>query len=484
MTDNRSGTAIRRDRFSDGPARSFLSSMEADEHIFAADLAVDRAHVVMLVEQDIVPPDDGRAILDALAAIENAGYAGLPDAEDVHEAIETAVIDRVGEAGGRMHTARSRNDEVTTCIRIALREELLAATAATLVLREVLLEGARDHLETVMPGFTHLQPAQPTTVAHYLASYEQAVARDTARLFDAFERVNCSPLGAAAFAGTPFPIDRERTAALLGFDGMVVNAMDAASSRDYLIESAGAVAALATTISGLAEDGIIFANRGFLRLDDAYASTSSIMPQKKNPDTLELSRGMAGTATGTLTGLLTRLKGLPRAYNRDLQGAHPDVLETVAAVAEATRVVAGALETATWDAHALATAADEGGATATGVADLLAANGVPFRTAHEVIASAAASGTLTVASIATAASEHLGDPLDDFVDRTAVATALDPTASVASRDSVGGPAPDAVRPALEQARAVLAADREDHETRERRLATAAEDLAREVTAIG
>ena len=484
MTDDRSGTTVRRERFSDGPARSFLSSMAADEHIFAADLAVDRAHVVMLVEQDVVPAPDGRAILDALDGIEATGYGALPDAEDVHEAIETAVIDRVGPAGGRMHTARSRNDEVTTCIRIALREDLLDAAAATLDLREVLLAAAREHLETVMPGFTHLQPAQPTTVAHYLASYEQAIARDTARLFDALERVNRCPLGAAAFAGTPFPIDRERTAALLGFDEVVVNAMDAASSRDYLVEAAAAVAALSTTLSGLAEDGIIFASRDFLVLDDAYASTSSIMPQKKNPDTLELTRGMAGTATGTLAGLLTRLKGLPRAYNRDLQGAHPDVLETTAAVAEAARVAAGAVETATWDEAALAAAAGEGGSTATGVADLLAANGVPFRTAHELVATAAAPGSLSVDAIVAAAADHLEEPLEAYVDHDAIATALDPTASVASRDSLGGPAPDAVRPALETAATALDEDRTAHATVASRLAEAAEELAREVDAVG
>ena len=482
MTTDRSRTAIRRDRFSDGPARSFLSSMDADDHIFAADLAVDRAHVVMLAEQDIVSAGDATAILAALDEIETAGYDALPAAEDVHEAIETAVIDRIGPAGGRMHTARSRNDEVTTCIRIALRESLLTLLEATLLHREVLLDAAAAHDETLMPGFTHLQPAQPTTVGHYLCSYEQAIGRDTTRLFDALGRLNQSPLGAGAFAGTPFPIDRERTADLLGFDGLVVNAMDAASSRDYLVETAGAVAALTTTLSGLAEDVIIFANRGFIELDDAYASTSSIMPQKKNPDTLELTRGIAGTASGCLCGVLTRLKGLPRAYNRDLQGAHPPVLDTVATVTEATRVAAGAIETTTWQVDVLSAAAGEGDSTATGVADCLAAHGVPFRTAHELVATTSATGPLDVDRLEAAAETILEEPLTAVVDRPTIAAALDPTDSVASRDSTGGPAPSAVRDAIAGAGDRLAADRDRHADWTARLDRAAVQLATEVDA--
>ncbi|MFW6000318.1 MAG: argininosuccinate lyase, partial [Halorubrum sp.] len=284
------GTAVRRDRFSGGPAREFLSSLAADEAIFEADLAVDRAHVVMLAERGIVDSAVAGEILAALDDVEAAGHGELPDGEDVHEAIETAVIDRIGPDGGRMHTARSRNDEVATCIRYRLREDLLDAVEATLSAREALVDVAGDHAETVMPGYTHLQPAQPTTVAHYLLSYEGGLARDTARLLDAYDRVNRSPLGAAAFAGTPFDVDRDRTAELLGFDGTVRNSTDAVSTRDFLAESANALATLATTLSGLAEDLIVFSKEGFVELSDAYSSTSSIMPQKKNPDTLELTR--------------------------------------------------------------------------------------------------------------------------------------------------------------------------------------------------
>jgi argininosuccinate lyase len=498
-----SETAVRRDRFSGGPARDFLSSLDADERIFAADIAVDRAHVVMLDEQDIVGSADAAAILEALGAIEAAGHGSLPDGEDVHAAIETAVIERVGERGGKMHTARSRNDEVAACIRYRLREDVLSAIGRTLEARAVLAERATEHAGTVMPGFTHLQPAQPTTVGHYLLSYESALARDTERLLDAYERLNRSPLGAAAFAGTPFDIDRDRTAELLGFDGLVENSMDAASTRDFLVETTAGIAALSTTLSGLAEDVVVFSNAGYVELSDDYASTSSIMPQKKNPDTMELVRGTAGDATAGLNALLTILKGLPRAYNRDLQRAHPHAFAAIDTVTAAIEVAAGAVATADWKEGTLADAAGDGFSTATGVADLLAMQGIPFRTAHEVVANAAqragdgSSGkqsdparpsedeSSTPRSVAyetldAAAREVLGGSLDEHVDRDAVEDALDPAESVASRDSVGGPAPDAVADALERVRSALDADRETVAARREALESAAAERDAEV----
>ncbi|THE65517.1 argininosuccinate lyase [Salinadaptatus halalkaliphilus] len=459
---------IRRDRFSGGPARSFLSSLGADERIFEADLEVDRAHTVMLAEQDIVGDDVAGEILTALDAIEVDGHDSLPDGEDVHEAIETAVIERIGAEGGKMHTARSRNDEVAACIRYRLREDILEAIETTLVLRESLLEAAEVNRETIMPGYTHLQPAQPTTVAHWALSYESAVRRDTERLLEAYDRINESPLGAAAFAGTTFDIDRERTAELLGFESVVTNSMDASSSRDFLLETTQALSTHATTLSGLAEDVIIFANRGFVELSDDYSSTSSIMPQKKNPDTLELVRAVAGDASGAVQGLTTTLKGLPRAYNRDLQRATAHAWETVDAVTEASEVAAGAVATATWNADTLEAEAGAGFSTATGVADLLAANGLPFRTAHELVALAAERGA-GYDAIESAAADVLEEPLEDVVDPEAVETALDPAASVASRDSQGGPAPETVADQLEAARASVS----DHE---RTLTTTAEGL--------
>ncbi|PSP54658.1 argininosuccinate lyase [Halobacteriales archaeon QS_1_67_19] len=488
------GDVVRRERFSGGPARGFLSSLAADERIFAADLAVDRAHVVMLAEQGIVDEAAAGAILAALGEVEAAGFDALPDGEDVHAAIETAVVDRAGDVGGKMHTARSRNDEVATCIRYRLREDLLDAVEATASFREALIEAAETHAGTVMPGYTHRQPAQPTTVGHYLLSYEQAVARDSERLFDAYERVNRSPLGAAAFAGTTFEVDRERTADLLGFEGVVANSMDAVSTRDFLVEVVAALANLATTVSGLAEDLVEFSQDGLAELSDDYASTSSIMPQKKNPDTLELARATAGDAAAGLNGLLATLKGLPRAYNRDLQKATPHAWETVDAVTEAVEVAAGAVATSTWDEQALATAAGEGFSTATGIADLLATAGVPFRKAHEVVAesneivyeehsnvSGDDAKRAHYEALDAAAEDALGDSLSAYVEREAVETALDPEASVATRDSAGGPALAEVTAALDEAAGAAAADEQELTDARAALADADERLRGEVS---
>ena len=486
MASDDPGTAVRRDRFSGGPAREFLSSLAADAAIFGADLAVDRAHVVMLAEQGIVDDAVAGEILAALDDVEAAGHGALPDGEDVHEAIETAVIDRMGADGGKMHTARSRNDEVAACIRYRLREDVLAVAEATIALREALIDVATEHTETVMPGYTHLQPAQPTTVAHYLLSYEGGIARDTARLLDAYNRINRSPLGGAAFAGTPFDIDRDRTAGLLGFDGTVRNSMDAASARDFLAEGSTACATLATTLSGVAEDLILFSNKGFIELSDAYASTSSIMPQKKNPDTLELTRGVAGDAIGEATGTLSLLKGLPRAYNRDLQRAHAGVFEIANDVREATDVAAGAVATADWNEGALADAAGDGFSTATGVADLLAMGGLPFRTAHEIVAAAAETVSdddtpeAAAAKVDEATRNVTGEPLSAYVSREDVESVLDPATSVASRDSAGGPAPVAVTDDLAGATAAVESDAETLAARREHLAAAAERLNAEV----
>ncbi|MEF8974199.1 MAG: argininosuccinate lyase, partial [Haloarcula sp.] len=466
-------------------ARSFLSSLSDDERIFAADLAVDRAHVVMLAEQELIDRETAGEVLAALADVEDAGHGALPDGEDVHEAIESAVIDRVGPDGGKMHTARSRNDEVAACIRYRLREDILDLVETVVGARERLVEVARAERETVMPGYTHLQPAQPTTVAHWVLSYEQALQRDTARLLDAYDRVNQNPLGSAAFAGTPFDVDRERTAELLGFASVAENSMDASATRDFLVETTGAVATLATTLSGLAEDVVVMASKGHVDLDDDYASTSSIMPQKKNPDTLELVRGRTGDAVGGLNGLLTNLKGQPRAYNRDLQRAGRHAWDAIDSVTESVEVAAGAVATADWPAERLEAAATDGFATATGVADLLAMAGVPFRTAHEVVAEAAAQlgpedDAPDYAALSAVAEDVLGEPLSTYVDREALEAALDPTESVAMRDSRGGPAPDAVAEQVSVAADVLAGDSEALTDRRQAVSQAADRRRTEV----
>jgi len=485
VADDTEQTVVRRDRFSGGPARGFLSSLEDDERIFEADLAVDRAHVVMLAEQDIIDDIVAGEILAALDEIEADGHDALPEGEDVHEAIESAVIERVGADGGKMHTARSRNDEVATCIRYRLRDDLLETIATVVEARRQFVEMATDHREVVMPGYTHLQPAQPTTVGHWIASYEQALARDTGRLLDAYDRLNQNPLGSAAFAGTPFNVDRGRTAELLGFDGVAENSMDASATRDFLVEVTAALSNLATTLSGLAEDVIVMASKDHVELADEYASTSSIMPQKKNPDTLELVRGRTGDATAGLNGLLTNLKGQPRAYNRDLQRAGRHAWDAIDSVTESVEVAVGAVTTAEWPTETLAEAAGEGFSTATGVADLLATRGVPFRTAHEVVARAAETlqhdeNAPDYATLDAVAEEVLGESLSAYVAREAVERALDPAESVRTRDSRGGPAPEAVTEQLEGATERL--ERDAHALRDRQdaLAAATERLGSEV----
>ena len=485
MDKERSGTAVRGERFSGGPARSFLSSMEADERIFEADIAVDQAHVVMLAEQGIIDTDAASAILDALESIQSAGYASLPDdAEDIHEAIETAVIERVGQEGGRMHTARSRNDEVSTCLRYCFRNDVLTVAASVMDLREALLRTAEKELETIMPGHTHLQSAQPTTVAHWALSYSGQLRRDTGRLLDAYERVNRSPLGGAAFAGTPHPIDRDRTASLLGFDGIVPNAMDAAASRDFLQEGTAVFTGLGTTLSGIAADMILFAHRGWISLDDDYASTSSIMPQKKNPDTLELVRASAGDVAAAFTGITTTLTGLPRAYNRDLQQITPHAWAASDQIAEATSVTAGAIDTATWKAQRLESEAGRGFSTATGVADRLASGGMPFREAHAVVAKTAESiidETPTediidqLASIIEARS-GLGE-VSSYVSTDELETILHPRGNVEQRDSAGGPAPSEVSSQISGETDAVDAHRKEVADAHQSLANAATDLA-------
>lgn len=460
MSDSHSTDIVRGDRFSGGPARGFLSSLAEDERIFEADLAVDRAHVIMLTEQGILSQEVAASILDALADIERAGFEALPAGEDVHAAIETAVVEASGDAGRQMHTARSRNDEVATCIRFRLVEDLLDLIEATLGLRETILSVAGDHIESVMPGYTHLQPAQPTTVAHWLLSYESALARDVQRMFDLYDRVNRSPLGAAAFAGTAFPIDRDRTATLLGFDGVILNAMDAVATRDFAVETTATVAGLATNLSGAATDMIHFSTLEFIDLDSDYASTSSIMPQKRNPDSLELVRATSGDAAAALNGVLTTLKGLPRAYNRDLQRGTPHIWSSIDTVLQSVDVVSGAVGTATWHLETLEAAATSGFATATGVAEHLAMQGVPFRTAHQIVATAAEEGG-DLPAIEAAVEAALDEPLEAIVDIGDIESILEADPNVAARDSPGGPAPTAVEPAITEASEDLADSRDE-----------------------
>jgi argininosuccinate lyase len=460
---------VRRGRLSgdrDARIAAFLSSMAADRTIAGADVLVDIAHALMLLKQGIIGSDAGRLLLGALLTLYREG---VPDEafddrfEDIHAGIESMLISAIGEgAGGRLHTARSRNDEVATCIRIALRDAVLVQTASLITLRGVLLDVAQHSMEAIMPGFTHMQHAQPTTLAHHLLAYEAAFTRDTSRMTGAYGRVNRSPLGAAAFAGTTYPIDARSTAVHLGFSSTLGNTMDAVAGRDVVLEVLAHLAVMMTSVSRLCEDLILWSSRfiGFVRLADAYCSTSSIMPQKRNPDTVEIMRAKAGSVIGACSAAMVITKGLPMSYNRDLQEITPHLWRAISDARESTDLLAGVLETAVFDLDRMRLEAGQGSSTATDLADHLVQNaGLPFRTAHSIVGRAVAKGGLDPATLHAATMEITGNPPGaKGMSDSEVAMALDPERSVAMRSCVGGPAPVAVRATINEERACLEGD--------------------------
>lgn len=454
-----SSDPVRRGRLAGGrPAEvaAFLSSMDADRWIADADIRVDIAHLLMLDRQGIIERDASQAVMAALLGMyEN----GVPDTvfddeyEDVHAGIEATLIAQSGmDKGGRLHMGRSRNDEVATCIRVRLREELLGHLEGLAALRAALLEQAANHTETVMPGFTHLQHAQPTTLGHYLAAYEQALSRDFERLTDAYVRVNRSPLGAAAFASTGYPIDREMTAELLGFPELMLNTMDAVSARDFVIETASACTILMSTLSRMAEEIILWSSAfvRFVTLDDAYCSTSSIMPQKKNPDTAEIMRGKTGAVAGAFTAAFTAVKGLPMSYNRDLQDVTPSLWRAVAESGACIGIAHGIIATATFHPDRMREEAGRGFSTATELADVLVREfGLPFRAAHNIIGRAVRSEAITLDVLEAAAQDLSGLSLvERGLTDERIAEALDVDVGVRMRRAPGGPAPETVAQAL------------------------------------
>ena len=477
MTNN-SHDIIGGTRFSGGSARSFLSSMDVDHHIFEADILVDLAHVTMLAEEDIISKTDAKAIIDGLFSIYEAGFEHLPSAEDIHAAIETELVNKIGEAGGRMHTARSRNDEVSTCIRYQLRNDILSLINSVLSLQEVILSTAKNHTTTIIPGFTHLQNAQPTTLSHWLLSYYSSLERDIQRFFDVYNRINLSPLGSAAFAGTPFPINREKTATLLGFSGIIENTMDAVSSRDFLLESAASLCSLSITFSNISNDLIFYSNKNYVDIDDDYASTSSIMPQKKNPDTLELIRAASATTLATFSGTFATLKGLPRAYNRDLQSATPYIWNSTEKMLESANILSKIIETSIWNAELLLSSAGDGFSTATGVADTLTMAGIPFRKAHQIVAKSESN----YEDIASNFNTILGSPMDEFCTQDLIESALDPIKNVNMRDSLGGPSPRIVLDSISNAKIGLDSNFKLHTTYKNQIEQSKEELIREARA--
>lgn len=445
---------------------SFLSSMEADRWIAEADLLVDLAHLVMLVEREILTKEEAGPVLQALLELAEKGLP--PDVfddryEDIHAGIEAYLIGITGEEhGGRLHMGRSRNDEVATCIRIRAREEILALMEELTALRDVLVDLAAAHQDTIMPGFTHLQHAQPTTLAHHLLAYEAAFSRDHERLKQTFSRINQSPLGSAAFASTGYPIDRELTARLLGFTGIEGNTMDAVSARDHLIEAISDCSILMVNASRCCEEIVLWSSAlvRFVELADEFCSTSSIMPQKKNPDTAEVMRAKAGTVSGALYSALTVLKGLPMSYNRDLQEMTPHLWKALKEARISIRLLAAIFGKARFNRDRMREEAGRGHSTATDLADYLVREyRIPFRTAHSIVGRAVRKGGIDLMMLERAALEVAGISLvEKGLTEEAVRHVLDPMQAVASRKATGGPSPVAIRSAVRERRRLIRRD--------------------------
>ncbi len=450
-------------RFAEGPSaimREINASIPFDKALWRQDIAASKAHVAMLGQQGIVSAGDAAVIaegLDQIAAEYKAN--GVPedwDLEDIHMTIESRLAELIGPVAGRLHTARSRNDQVATDFKLWVREACVEADAALGALQVALVTRAGEHSASIMPGFTHLQTAQPVTLGHHLMAYYEMAARDRSRFVDAHRRASQCPLGAAALAGTGFPIDRDATAQALGFAMPTPNSLDAVSDRDFALDYLMAAAQCALHLSRLAEELIIWASQpfGFVVLPDALSTGSSIMPQKKNPDAAELVRGHSGRIAGCLTGLMMTMKGLPLAYSKDMQNDKPPVFEAAGLLVLSLAAMEGMVSGATFRTDRMRAAAEQGYATATDLADWLVREaGVPFREAHHITGSAVklAEGRGVALDALPLADLQAIDPRID--DR--VFAALSVEASVAARASYGGTAPEQVRARVAEARAAL-----------------------------
>lgn len=476
----------------DPEALRFTSSLSFDKAIFEYDVLNDLAHTVMLIEQGIIPMEDGTKILEVLSDLLDRGIGALKlkgDREDIHEVVEDYVISKTGDAGARMHTARSRNDQIACDLRMLVREETAETVSGILELCETLCFAAKETAETVMPGYTHLQHAQPTTMGHHFLAWLDALRRCAARMEDALKRCNLSPLGACALAGTSFSINRERTAQLLGFNGIIENSEDAVASRDFLIEALSNNAMLMAELSRMLEEMILWSSSefNFIELSDELSSTSSIMPQKKNPDVLEIARARAGIAMGGLSSALSVLKSLPYSYNRDLQELSPLVLESFELSQATLSILDRVLKTIKVNKIKMLSACVSGFATATNLADLLVKDyNLPFRKAHQVVGrmvSKAVEGNIPHENIDSklldsAAGEVLGKPL--AVEEDKLKRALDPMASLEARRSAGGASPGEVKRMAKERSKELEAGKKKLEGFASRLERARKDLLKAV----
>ena len=369
----------------------FNASINFDKKLYKQDIEGSMAHVKMLCKQGILTKEDEDAILKGLQSILSDVESGVLEIdskyEDIHSFVEANLIDRIGEAGKRLHTGRSRNDQVALDMRLYTREQVKNTDALLKELLTVILDTMEANVDTYMPGFTHLQKAQPTTLAHHYGAYFEMFKRDRQRLGDIYERMNYCPLGAGAMAGTTYPLDRDYTAQLLGFYGPTLNSMDSVSDRDYVIEFLAALSTIMMHLSRFSEEIIIWNTNEyqFVELDDAYSTGSSIMPQKKNPDIAELVRGKTGRVYGALMSLLTTMKGLPLAYNKDMQEDKEMAFDAMETVQNCILLFTGMIKTMKFNKDKMAKSALGGFTNATDAADYLVLKGVPFRDAHGII---------------------------------------------------------------------------------------------------
>lgn len=372
-------------------AQQFNASIQFDQKLYRQDITGSIAHSRMLARQGIIPQSEAdlikEALTDILADIENGNFQFTIEQEDIHMNIESVLTQRIGAAGKRLHTARSRNDQVAVDFRLYLKDEIQEISGLLLTLARTLCDLAEQHQDTVMPGYTHLQRAQPVTLAFHLMAYVQMFQRDQERLADCLKRTDSLPLGSGALAGTTYPTDREFLAQELGFSRICENAMDAVSDRDFALEFLSCASILMMHLSRFCEELILWSSTefGFLEMDDAYSTGSSIMPQKKNPDMAELIRGKTGKVYGSLMTLLTIMKGLPLAYNKDMQEDKPPVFDTVETLKDSLSIFTDMIATSKFRCEVMEQAAKKGFMNATDAADYLVSKGLPFRDCHEII---------------------------------------------------------------------------------------------------
>ena len=442
---------------------SFGASISFDQELVMEDIEGSLAHVQMLGSCGILTKEEERVIKEGLSSLKVKAEKGeLPfsvDYEDIHLNLEKLLIDEIGPVGGKLHTARSRNDQVATDMHLYLRHQVEEIIATIEEFQKTLIDVAEKHVETIVPGYTHLQRAQPISLGHHFMAYFWMLERDKERFTDSLKRINLSPLGAGALAGTTFPIDRHMTAELLGFDGIYENSLDAVSDRDFIAEFLNHSSILMMHLSRFSEEIILWSSQEyrFIELDDTFSTGSSIMPQKKNPDMAELIRGKTGRVYGNAIGLMTLLKGLPLAYNKDMQEDKEGMFDTVITVKGSLKIFNGMISTMKVNTSVMKEAVYQDFSNATELADYLAAKGVPFREAHEIV------GKLVLSCIQQGC--YLLDlPLETLKDSSSlieddIYDALKPEEAVRRRNSAGGTGFKQVSSAIEKARALLSLDK-------------------------